>query len=104
MTFVIFGLVIVVAGTVRIIKRHRRQPRTGLLSRSISDSLRAKVSLIIAREVRERVRGKVFKIGTLFILLVVAAAIVIPVLNNSNAKPQQIGIVGTLSSSLRATV
>jgi len=44
------------------------------------------------------------KVTTLFILIVVAAAIVIPVLHNGKAKPQEVGIVGTLSSSLRTTV
>ncbi len=40
----------------------------------------------------------------MFILIVVAAAIVIPTLHNGKAKPQNVGIVGTLSSPLRATV
>ncbi len=42
--------------------------------------------------------------GTLFILIVVAAAIVIPTLHNGKAKPQDVGIVGTFSTSQRATV
>ena len=46
----------------------------------------------------------VFKVRTLFVLIVVAAAIVIPVLHSGKEKPQEVGVVGTLSSSLRATV
>ncbi len=45
------------------------------------------VGLIASREVRERVRGRVFRIGTLVILAVVAAAIVIPVLHNGKSPP-----------------
>jgi ABC-2 type transport system permease protein len=37
-------------------------------------------------------------------LIVVAAAIIIPVLHSGKEKPQEVGIVGTLPSSLRATV
>ena len=38
------------------------------------------VGLVAARELRVRVRGRVFRIGTLLVLLIVAAAIVIPTL------------------------
>ena len=62
------------------------------------------VGLVAAREVRERIRGKIFRVGTLLILVVVAAAIVIPVLHTGKSHPQQVGVVGALSASLRATV
>ena len=58
-----------------------------------------------AREVRERIRGRIFRVGTVLILLVVAAAIVVPVVNRSSSHPHRIvGVVGALSASLRATV
>ena len=60
--------------------------------------------MVAAREVRERIRGKIFRVGTLLILVVVAAAIVIPVLHTGKSHPQQVGVVGALSASLRATV
>ena len=62
------------------------------------------VGLVAAREVRERIRGKIFRVGTLLILVVVAAAIVIPVLHTGKSHPQQVAVVGALSASLRATV
>jgi ABC-2 type transport system permease protein len=104
MKFVLIALAIVAVASFRIVGRRRRhsgEPRT---VKSLSESITSDVGLIVAREVRERFRGRIFKIGTVFILLVVAAAIVIPVLNTSKEKLQDIGIVGTLSTSLRASV
>ena len=62
------------------------------------------VGLVAAREVRERIRGKIFRVGTLLILAVVAAAIVIPVLHTGKSHLQQVGVVGALSAPLRAAV
>jgi ABC-2 type transport system permease protein len=101
MKFVVIALAVVVVAALRV-ARHRRT--TAHAARSVSSRLSSVVGLVMAREVRERFRGRVFKVTTLFILIVVAAAIVIPVLHNGNAKPQEVGIVGKLSSSLRATV
>jgi ABC-2 type transport system permease protein len=60
--------------------------------------------LVAAREIRERFRGKIFRFGTLLILAVVAAAIVIPTLSSAKTAAQRIGVVGTLSSPMRHTV
>jgi ABC-2 type transport system permease protein len=60
--------------------------------------------LVAAREIQQRIRGRIFRVGTLLILAVVAAAIVIPVLNKSKSGPQQTGVVGGLSGPLRAAV
>ena len=58
----------------------------------------ADVRLVAVREVRERVRGRLFKLGTVFILLVVVAAIVIPALHHSSGPTvQTVGVVGRLS-------
>ena len=38
------------------------------------------IRLVAAREIRERTRGRIFRVGTVLILAAVAAAIVIPVL------------------------
>jgi len=62
------------------------------------------VALVATREVRERVRGKAFRIGTLVILAVVAGAIVIPTLSRSKLNTQNVGVVGPLSQSLRAAI
>ena len=60
--------------------------------------------LVAAREVRQRVRGRVFRVGTLLILLGVGAAIVIPVLNRGSSHPQPIGVVGALTAPSQAAV
>jgi ABC-2 type transport system permease protein len=60
--------------------------------------------LVAAREVRERIRGRIFRVGTLLILLVVAAAIVIPTINSGKVQAERVGVVGALSTPLRATV
>lgn len=62
------------------------------------------VVLVAAREIRERVRGRVFRAGTLLILAVVAAVIVIPALISGKPHTQRVGVVGGLSSSARAAI
>jgi ABC-2 type transport system permease protein len=104
MKFVVIALAVVVVATLRVSSRRRHRPAGPRPARPVSSSLSSDVGLIVAREVRERFRGRIFKVGTLFVLIVVAAAIVIPVLHNGKEKPQEVGIVGALSSSLRATV
>jgi ABC-2 type transport system permease protein len=67
-------------------------------------SLLGDTGLVAAREVRERLRGRVFRIGTLLILAVVAGAIVIPVVNRGKSHPQQVAVVGPLPALLRAAI
>jgi len=63
------------------------------------------VGLVAQREIRERVRGRIFKVGTLLILLGVAAAIVIPKLHSSaTAPPQRVGVVGAAGPVLTQLV
>ncbi|HEY5024195.1 MAG TPA: ABC transporter permease [Acidimicrobiales bacterium] len=71
---------------------------------AILDKLGGNVGLVARREIRERVKGRTFRVGTAIILLAVAAAVTIPVLHKGSQSHQRVGIVGTLSSSLRATV
>jgi ABC-2 type transport system permease protein len=62
------------------------------------------VGLVAGREIRERLRGRIFRVGTIIMLLAVSAAIVIPTLhkNSSNgASLQKVGVVGTLSPVTR---
>lgn len=97
-------LVPIVAAAVALrVWRHRRrrgtpQPRAGPWSHG------GDVGLVAAREVRERFRGRILRVGTLVILAVVAAAIVIPKVESSKAQPERVGVVGSLSAVLRATV
>jgi ABC-2 type transport system permease protein len=62
------------------------------------------IGLVARREVRERVKGRTFRVATLIILLAVAAAVTIPVLRKSSPSPTRFGIVGALSVPLRTTV
>jgi ABC-2 type transport system permease protein len=58
------------------------------------------------REITERVRGRIFRVGTLVILAAVAAAIIIPSLqhNSNGATKQEVGVVGALSSEFHHIV
>ncbi|MGH9028159.1 MAG: ABC transporter permease [Acidimicrobiales bacterium] len=72
-------------------------PRMRTARRAIDDSL-GDVGMVAAREIRERIRGRIFRIGTLIILVAVAAAIVIPTLQSSAGPTRQkVGVVGVLS-------
>jgi ABC-2 type transport system permease protein len=63
------------------------------------------VGLIAGREIRERIRGRIFRVGTLVILVGVAAAIVIPALRTTNAESvQKVGVVGPLSPGARGLI
>jgi ABC-2 type transport system permease protein len=62
------------------------------------------VGLVAARELRERLRGRAFRIGTVLILAVIAAAIVIPTVRGDKTSVQRVGVVGVLSTPLRAGV
>jgi ABC-2 type transport system permease protein len=60
--------------------------------------------LVAGREVRERLRSRVFKIGTVIVLLVVAAAVLIPQIRKGSHPQARVGVVGALSGPLQATV
>jgi len=63
------------------------------------------VGLVARREILERVRGRIFRVGTIIILLVVGAAIVIPKIHNSHTTPpQQVGIVGAPNPVLKRVI
>ena len=68
------------------------------------DRLGGDIGLVARREVRERIKGRTFRVATLIILLAVAAAVTIPVLRKSTPSRTRVGIVGTLSVPLRTTV
>lgn len=63
------------------------------------------VALVAAREIRERIRGRVFRVGTVIILLAVVAAVVIPTLHHSSGRAHRtVGVVGPASAPLRAAI
>ncbi len=65
------------------------------------------VGLVAGREIRERLRGRIFRVGTIIMLLAVSAAIVIPTLHKnstSGTSIQKVGVVGTLSPVTRELI
>jgi ABC-2 type transport system permease protein len=71
----------------------RRAPISNAFERSLGE-----VGIVARREIRERVRGRLFRIGTLAILIAVAAAIVIPTFQGGGGPTTQtVGVVGGLS-------
>ena len=55
--------------------------------------------IVAAREIRQRVRGRPFRIATALVVLGVAAAIIIPsVVGSSTTAPQRVGVIGTLTT------
>lgn len=57
--------------------------------------------LVAAREVRERLRGRFFRIVTLILLLVIGAAIVAPTLERSSTPRARLGVISPLTAGLR---
>jgi ABC-2 type transport system permease protein len=89
---------------VRVWDRRRRRTNGQRQTRSGLGPFKSDVGLVAAREMRERFRGKIFRVGTLLILAAVAAAIVIPTLDKAKPQPQRVGLVGALPVPLRAAV
>jgi ABC-2 type transport system permease protein len=53
--------------------------------------------MVAMREIRERVRGRIFRVGTILILVAIGAAIVIPTFHGSGGPTiQTVGVVGAL--------
>jgi ABC-2 type transport system permease protein len=85
--------------------RQRLRPRSGAPARprlTLRLQPHSDVSLVVAREVRERTRGRTFRVATAIILLAVAAGVVIPVLRRGHHSTETVGVVGTLSPPVRA--
>ena len=96
--------IVAVAVVLRLWRRRGRRTPGQSQARAGLGPFTSDVGLVAAREMRERFRGKVFRVGTLLILAVVAAAIVIPTLASGKPKPQRVGVVGALPAPLRAAV
>lgn len=95
---------------VRVWRRRRRAapPATtpATVFMPLSDRLHSDVALIAAREIRERTRGRMFRVGTILVLLAVAAGVVIPSLhhNSSSASTERVAALGSVSAPLRASI
>lgn len=117
MKFLYVGLIAaaVVALRVWLFKRRRRNAAssgstpsdstiaepTGTPRRSLARSIESSfgdVGKVAMREITERLRGRIFRVGTLLILAIVGAAIIIPaVTKSSGVTKQTVGVVGGLS-------
>ena len=103
--WVLLPLLVVGVGVRIWLRARRRRPRPGpptpVRRRPV---LRGKVAIVAAREVRERLRGRVFRVTTAIILIVVAGAILIPKITSRPAPPEKVGVVGALTRSQRELV
>lgn len=117
MRFVLIPVIVAVAIGLRVLVRQRRRKRRLAVespehvtpTHEATPSRRgfavgAKlggVGLVARREILERVRGRIFRVGTIIILLAVGAAIVIPKIHSSNTTPpQEVGVVGAQNAAL----
>jgi len=102
-------VIIAAAVAVFIVLRLRRRGHAGPtpLARGVQERIGAVLGdagLVAMREIRERVRGRVFRVGTLLILVAVAAAIVIPAVRHKSSPPQTVCVVGEFSPQSRQLV
>ncbi len=107
MRYLIIGLVAIFL-VARISYRIRRRRAKSQNAPTVSSSSRVRrsvvgnafgdVGLVAGREIRERIRGKIFRVGTIIVLLIVGAAIIIPSLHHGSSVPtrQTVGVVGQL--------
>jgi ABC-2 type transport system permease protein len=58
--------------------------------------------LVARREIRERLRGRTFRVITLLLMAAIAAAVVIPSLNRNSSQTESVGVVGPLPAAVRA--
>ncbi len=93
--FIIAALAVVMI--IRLGFRHRRglsrssPPRVA--AREHDRRLFGDTGLVAGREIRERLRGKVFRVITVILFAAVAAAIVIPTLRSGTTQSERVGIV-----------
>jgi ABC-2 type transport system permease protein len=114
--FVVIALVAAAVVALRLwLRRRQRQRASGSSSVEPTPSVArwwagataplGDAGLVALREIRERVRGRIFRVGTLVILLGVGAAIVIPkVTSGGTSPPQRVGVVGTTGPTLGGVV
>jgi ABC-2 type transport system permease protein len=100
---VLILVAVVALAVVRLRRRARREvpdPPTGARGRQVLGV----TGLVAEREIRQRLRGRAFRIATALLLLGVAAAVVLPVATKGKPHPQRVGVVGTGSPALSAAV
>ena len=105
---IVYPIVAVVVALSLFRRLRRRRDRGQQARRTRTDNplsgLFGLIGMIAAREIRERLRGRLFRVVTIVLLLVVAAAVVIPTIHSSSKQTEHVGYVGTLSSTLREEI
>jgi ABC-2 type transport system permease protein len=91
-------VVLAVVALIRLGLRRRRQGGSseahgGFVARFRDKRLLGDTGLVAGREVRERLRGRVFRVVTIILFAAVAAAVVIPTIQTSSAKRLRVGVV-----------
>ena len=88
---------VVVAIIIRLGFRRRRGLSPSSLARATTREHNRKLfgdtGLVAAREIRERLRGKVFRVVTVLLFAAVAAAIVIPTIHSGTTQSKRVGVV-----------
>ncbi len=94
--FVIAALVVVTIVRLRLRRRGRggASPLAALRVRLGGRGVLGDTGLVAGREIRERLRGRVFRVVTVILFAVVAAAVVIPTLHTGSTKTYEVGVVG----------
>ena len=99
---IIIAVVVAVALIRLSLRRRGSSPRTGAAgARFRGLGLLGDTGLVAGREIRERLRGRVFRIVSVILFGVVAAAVVIPTLRSGTTARQRVGVVAG-SASLEA--
>jgi ABC-2 type transport system permease protein len=94
-------LVVVTVIRLRLRRRGRggSSPIVPLLAARLRDwKLLGDTGLIAGREIRERVRGRTFRVVTVILFAVVAAAVVIPTSHSATTKSRRVGVVAGSAS------
>ncbi len=83
----------------------RVRPPRPIVAARLAATTSATSAFIAGREIRERVRGRIFRVGTLILLIAVAAAVVIPTLQHGGGiTTQTVGVVGSVTPEVRQLV
>ncbi|MBU6515457.1 MAG: ABC transporter permease [Acidobacteria bacterium] len=104
--FAVIATAVVLSVAFRLWRRRRRRDASASTTPTRRHAPRqfvaSDVGLVMGRELRERLRSHFYLLGTIAIVLVVGAAIVIPTLTHPKSTSESIGVVGTLSTSTRS--
>jgi ABC-2 type transport system permease protein len=115
--FAVIAVLVLVVLSVRVWMFRKRRaasavsdsplPSTAVLARQRPvqfGPFQSDIGLVAGRELRERFRGRVFRVGTLLMLIVVCLAIVIPTLDHGTTSPTVVGVVGTTTAAVKADI